>query len=261
MRARRRADKASAEPPPAVRLAGIERIVVIAGPEASGKSTVIRGLMSGALADLGMQLGIDNADAWRLVCGQGRRLTGGCLTGRSALFHYNMIRPWQFSKDIPGFADDPLLESVRGMADKTFVTLWVEPAIIIGRWQGRLRSNRDSATRIQRLHAKRRILRRWLGGYPSPLRLYANAPALIRQYGRWIDFVAGCSPWAHWLLDVSGPTPRLLSVDDWRCLVAATVVAKPLQTMPVAECGADARLKGRATGPKPNRGPRVPDRP
>jgi hypothetical protein len=212
-------------------MVAVNRLLLIAGPSCSGKSTLIQRLCAGELPDVAARLRMGDPAAWQ--CLLPNDLTGfQGETLERVILHYDFLRPWIGGRTTDYGAEGPL-QLAGTAAEVTLVTLWVSPeelhrrmaerrsafisALLRGRpWDSEtLRTSRrnigpppDRSRSLGKTWAIVRELRR-LGGKVRSYRRRGEVEAL---YEAWVSF------WAtrhaeHWILGGHG---ELLPVAEWR---------------------------------------------
>ena len=140
----------------------IKQLIVVAGPQAAGKSTFMRALTSGALSEelkrhLPPEAGLwaQTSDKMFLNHSPETHSSGGApKTLLGLVFHYNMMRLYQFG--IESFAVDPALEILGVAGEVVIVSILPPPARLIQQFMERaLQESQSSVLRMLR----RRIAR------------------------------------------------------------------------------------------------------
>ena len=140
----------------------VKRAVLVAGPIAAGKSTLIRQLLTNRLPELAERLEIVDATAWSEVKAKEIR-NGGAALPETMVLHYDFLRPdktWPKSYD-----RDPSLRVLDWVDDLTVVTLWTSPARL-----------REHVAAAQRRHEE-------------ILRAYRQPERVVDFYRSWFEFV------------------------------------------------------------------------
>ncbi len=212
----------------------IDRLLLVAGPSCSGKSTLIRRLCAGELPEVAARLGMEEPAAWQCLLPNdlaGIAGSGDEPRGR-VILHYDFLRAWTGGR-MPDFgAEGPLQLAAATAARTTLVTLWVPPdelhrrmaerrsafiaALLRGRpWDSEtLRTGRriggpppDRRRSLRKTWAIVRELRR-LG---QKVRSYRRPGEVEALYDAWLSFWAARRV-EHWVLDGAD----LLPAADWR---------------------------------------------
>lgn len=187
----------------------IDHMLIIAGPTASGKSTLTKELVAGRLAPLKMRIGINNLNEWpRMASGSVLRRTD--LELKQLILHYDFL--WSY----PGSNGDMLggqraLSIMDDARELSFVTIWTPPVRLERQLiEGRLRVPMP-ATFIQVLKARvfrmlphfaivgvskippLKQINRWLPGHPIinhllALRVYSKPDQVAATYRLWLQF-------------------------------------------------------------------------
>jgi 2-polyprenyl-3-methyl-5-hydroxy-6-metoxy-1,4-benzoquinol methylase len=177
----------------------IDRLVVVAGPTAAGKSTLISRLQREELPELAGSLGIADGADWPHA--DSKSLAGMTQAHLPRLlFHYDFLRPYLRSAKV--HARDEGLDVLDCADSVATLTLWVSPE--------RLREQ------LQRGEIAPRSL---FGAHWGPkrhrrlAREYAD-PARVRDhYRRWIEHLRR-RPGEHWLVSLEGGV-RVVPIAAW----------------------------------------------
>ncbi len=189
-----------------------DRLILVAGCPASGKSTFIDRLLAATPSPIARELGVDRPSSWRraemnhvrglfeahgMVGPRRRSGTGpGPLSRvdrvRCLVVHFDLTSSVRFGYG--GFAADPVLDGLlRGAREIRTVTLWAEPWVL----EARMARRRNPAGafgprvrhRFDRLIGRHRIV--------SP-------PETFALYERWLDF-SETVPWVgRWFVNGVG---------------------------------------------------------
>jgi hypothetical protein len=180
----------------------IKQLVVVAGPQAAGKSTFMRQLALGHLP--GELMRHVPADAVGWVHTDAKSFLNRTLETHSAaglpkalpglIFHYSLIRRGRLAFN--SFTDDPALEILR-LSDKALIISIVPPPARLVR-QFAQRALEEQAQKSQR--PLRRLHRLISGEGPSAMtarqsrvfELYQTADWLDRLYRDWAAYVETC---------------------------------------------------------------------
>jgi hypothetical protein len=135
------------------------RLLLIAGPMAVGKTTLIARLMAGELEDVRQRLGVDAAEEWHVLDKSELPMLDAARPARKILCHYDIldVAPDQTFRD----AVEP---SVRA-AEWRVVTLWAAPSTL-----------------------QDRIVKRDFHGWPP-------APSKKSNWSRWSRWVRWLPRW------------------------------------------------------------------
>jgi len=212
----------------------IDHLVVVSGPVAAGKTYFCNSLLAGELPAIATQLGIA-AGSYPPLIGTSHKAQSVAAGASVALFHYGFLRTYGRKAKTP--AHDETLDVLDCANRRSFVTLWTPPQTLVERiTKGEI----DNAP----------------GGKPSPRHLalreeYRDPARVVELYERWIEFVAARGE-RHWIAVEDGAQRRLISVEEWRALVAPLrAVGEPLPpsgTQPEATTSFDAILPADLTG-------------
>lgn len=211
----------------------VDRLLLVAGPSCSGKSTLIQRLCAGELPEVAARLRMGDPAAWRCLLPNDLpaipELDGEPL--ERVILHYDFLRPWAAGQTTDYGAEGPL-RLAASAAEVTLVTLWVPPeelhrrmterrsafiaALLRGRpWDSEtLRTSRrssgpppDRRRSLRKTWAIVRELRR-LG---EKVRSYRRRGQVEALYEGWISFWATRET-EHWIFD----PPELLPLAKWR---------------------------------------------
>jgi hypothetical protein len=210
-----------------------DRLLLVAGPSCSGKSTLIQQLCDGELPQIAMQLRLGDPAAWHCVLPQDvspdRKLA-------QVILHYDFLRPWT-GAGTPAYQEDEVLRLARSAARMTLVTLWVPPdelrrrmverrsafagALLRGRpWDSEtLRtSGRNAGPPPDRRRSLRNALAivRELRRLDAKVRSYRRPGELEALYEGWLAFWQPPRQTEHWILDGGADPPELVALAEWR---------------------------------------------
>jgi len=177
----------------------IGKLVVVAGPVASGKSTLQDGMMRGEYPEIAARAGIGRPARWtKISAGWLPDLTEPSID--RLVLHYDFLRPYLASAKTHD-RDEAL--DILGTAEKvTFVTVWTPPE--------RLRkqlvdSEVTPHTKLGIFRGKSRVLK--------IQRDYESAARICTHYRQWFDYTRTQSD-DHVVVDLSGK-PRLYTLEEW----------------------------------------------
>jgi 2-polyprenyl-3-methyl-5-hydroxy-6-metoxy-1,4-benzoquinol methylase len=109
---------------------------------------------------------------------------------------YDIMRP--LSSGAMSYSHDPAVDVIAGGRKVRFLTLWNSPDTIIGNVQKAIAASSGGA---------KKQLKRALENMLGPREL-------ISRYNDWFAFTQ--TKGDHTIMDVSGPEPRLMSLEEWR---------------------------------------------
>ena len=176
-----------------------ERVLLVAGPTASGKSTYIDALLAGDReACVGSLASCDFTD-WSIMDFSSGHERAGPPASASMVVHYNLLRPL-LPPYLP-YEEDPSLVRVGPTTHVTVVTLVVAVESLVYRID----------QRIGRLRADDVPLRRRVRGLHMAAqvrRLYADEGLIDDVYADWLDYAEArcdeslllCAAHGHWRL-------------------------------------------------------------
>jgi len=177
----------------------IDRLVLVAGPTASGKSTLIERLRRNELPEVAGRAGIGDGAAWRF--GSAKDLPQLRQVHLSKLlFHYDFLRPYLRSAKI--HARDEGLDVFDCAGSVTTLTLWCPPE----RLRAQLRRGEIAPRSLLGFHwgpKRHRLLERE----------YADPARLLEHYRRWFAHLRG-RPGEHLVVSLDGGV-RIRPVEAW----------------------------------------------
>jgi hypothetical protein len=188
----------------------IDRVLIVAGPTAAGKSTFVKELTAGRLEPLQTRVGIPNLQEWPW-------LTMGSLVRRAdvqlkeAILHYDFLWIYpSFDGQTPA-AEKSLAAILNESREVSIVTLWTPPAtlerhLIEGKLRVRLQANRVQGLKALIFRRLPRLAIRGLAKFPClnsisrslpghaflhhllVLRIYSRPDEVVAMYRRWLQF-------------------------------------------------------------------------
>jgi hypothetical protein len=197
----------------------LTRLIIVAGPPCSGKSTFIATLREGRLQAVAKTLEVAHPELWAVA--YAKRWTEALAGGPElVMLHYDFLRFWK-RRNVGRrvYRNDPALRALVAGSERTSaVTLWTEPAVLTRRL-GRRRPF---------------LLRRWLRGEFRQTvqgsrvsrklrRLYGQHRRLGEHYECWFSFCAAAGIKEHWIGDTTEPVTALHPVSDWPMIRAGGV--------------------------------------
>jgi len=184
----------------------MEELVVLAGPSASGKKTLAKGIQDG-IRDLEQRLYVGDLRQWTLVSPRWLQQT----TSERAILQYDFL--WSYpGSNLSMIDDQTTLSSVlKAVKNVSIVTLWTPPErlarqLIDGKLRRALQDNSAQflKARMFRLLPRGATLalcqmpgldrmNRALPGHATlhhllALAIYARAGEIVARYRRWFDF-------------------------------------------------------------------------
>ncbi len=196
-----------------------DRLLLVAGPSCSGKSTLIQRLYAGELPEMAARLRLGDVSAWRCALPNDLNDLATVAAGK-VLLHYDFLRPWTGGQTPDYGAEEPL-RLAGTAAEVTLLTLWVPPAELHRRMAERrsafvralLRGRpwnsetlRSSARRSGPPPDRRRSLRKtWaivreLRRLGEKVRSFRRGSEVEALYDAWLAFWSE-RPAEHWVLD------------------------------------------------------------
>ena len=176
-----------------IREKSVNKLIVIAGPSAVGKSFLINRLQSDAFPQFSAQLGITEPALWSVKTALDLEDIHELQEDR-LIVHYDLTRPWK-RRLHSGYMEDQPLTILQAAIEITFITLLATPEILLARFFSRRGE-----------HPVRGIFR--LTSLLKPrhkdiTRLYRNPSELLSLYIEWTNFCKKFSPKAHWIVDAT----------------------------------------------------------
>ncbi len=177
----------------------IGKLVVVTGPTASGKSTLIERLQKNEVPEVAARLGVADGSTWTALMANRLHVpTEPYLPG--VFYHYDFLRPYLRSARI--HERDEGLEVLEGAEEITFVTIWCPPEILAERLENR--SIRPKSGPKGFRGRKRHLAIR--EDYADPAKVRAH-------YRRWFDFTSK-KPGQHLVVTLHDGV-RFYSLDEW----------------------------------------------
>lgn len=183
----------------------IDRLIVVAGPKAVGKSRLIERLRQGSALQLAEALQMGDPGSWQYGAGIDFQETGQRARVRDSaierfVLHYEITGPWNRRYYARSFHEDRPLELLGSAKEITFVTLWAPCDILMQRFLARNPRFQNRLTWLRSLY--------WHGFQITKLDsdfrpLYRNPPSLQCIFLEWISFCDVASTKQHWLVDSS----------------------------------------------------------
>jgi hypothetical protein len=196
-------------------LGTVGQLIIIAGPPAAGKTTLIHEISAGGRTDVARRLDVHDNTAWTFSsCG--RWMRAGIPHVERLILHFNFLTNLRNTTAGHIFAIDfdkePRLEVVRRAREITFLTLWAPTDVLI--------------RRLARRTPKRLIAGigslSWSDARPL-LKDHFRMFWLLRQqnlavaYRSWFDFCDGFTAKAHWLANSTNGI-ELMPRSEWPAL-------------------------------------------
>ena len=146
----------------------INHLVVVAGPTSSGKSTLIKAMMSNQLPELAASLGIENVKGWLATDANAvAELIDRDVDG--LILHYDFLMPYR--RRTRSYYDDKAFHLLEAAREVSFVTLWTPPPRLERQLlKGELRSP-------QRRRKDRHLLH-----------IYRQPSEVLKFYHDWFEF-------------------------------------------------------------------------
>jgi SAM-dependent methyltransferase len=165
----------------------IRRLLVVAGPTACGKSTLIEQLQKHEAPELAKRLGIEDGSRWAVLAADHLHLPGEARM-ESAFFHYDLLRPCLTGGKL--HSRDAALEILDVAEEVAFLTIWCPPAVLLPR-----------------------LARRALAPSSAPLEDCRDPARLRFHYRRWFDYTSA-RPGEH-VVVAPAEGLELRTVEEW----------------------------------------------
>jgi hypothetical protein len=215
----------------------IEQLLIVAGPTASGKSTIVEKMATPALSRLATRIGLSDIESWpRMVAHHYAALDD--LKLDRLLVHYDFVwRPPDSSIERPG--GNGALTLLEGVREVTLVTLWTPPErlerqLIAGKLRAALPRTPMLILKagffrflpgfvLRRLAATAALQRvcgrapeRLLSHHLRLLAIYSSAESVAALYRRWFEFCDLHVPQArrHLIVEFDNKL-KFYSRDEW----------------------------------------------
>jgi 2-polyprenyl-3-methyl-5-hydroxy-6-metoxy-1,4-benzoquinol methylase len=176
------------------------RLIVVAGPTSSGKSTLIEKLRRGELPEVARRLRIDDPAGWATPLAN-RLHEPGPAHFEKALYHYDFLRPYLRGARI--HSRDEGLDVLDLADDLTFLTIWCRPELLGERLERRSIAPKTGARGDFRGRKRHLAIRE---DYRDPKRVRDH-------YRRWFDFTS--SKKGEHLVVAPEQDYALYSIDEW----------------------------------------------
>jgi hypothetical protein len=180
----------------------IDQLIVIAGPSASGKTTLINLIRAGGNVELSRQLGILDPASWSFTTARELERGEAPYTPQ-LLIHFDLWGKKNASRLFHlSYPDDERLQLLGRARELTFLTLWTPRRVLAQRLM--LRTIRGMA------HPA--MMRQWIR---SNARVVYRMTKWGETYEAWFRFCQSFQPKARWIADSSGGVVRLRPQSDW----------------------------------------------
>lgn len=196
----------------------IDRMIVVAGPKAVGKSHLMSRLEEGSLPQLADVLEMDEPHQWQ--CGSGLDFQDEESRERIRVteierfvFHYEFTAPWDPRHYARSYAEDRPLQILGNARQISFVHLWTSCDVLLSRFLDRNPRFQSKIMWLRTLY--------WHGTQARKLDsdfrpLYQQPDELTQIYSDWIQFCDPDKMWQHWLVDTSDEQYRFTSLTNIR---------------------------------------------
>ena len=193
----------------------INRLVVISGPSAVGKSTFIRGLIDGEFNWVIRALGIEDLSQFTWVDPTTNLLRLRKTKLDKVVLHYDFIKRSHYDFIRRSYKGDPVFQIIRLCPHISWLTLWAAPEILMQRIEDRRNRIRSSISSLDSFIF-------CLKGFSDLLvanrrkRIYSNVSRLEQMYRNWFDATLVNPGDDHWVIDVNNlENPVVISRDRW----------------------------------------------
>jgi SAM-dependent methyltransferase len=174
----------------------LKKVVIIAGPDAAGKSTLARQLLSGESPEIADLLGLEEPESWTYAPPQDLDLDR-ILKAENLILHYSLLRPRKGY--IKTFEADHVFSFLAAADSISFITLWVEPEVLSPR----------IARRLEYLHPTKRRM-----GQEQVFRFYQDRTRVTQLYEEWFHFCRSFESAEHWVIEDNGKR-RIRPLAQW----------------------------------------------
>jgi hypothetical protein len=183
----------------------IDRLIVVAGPKAVGKSHIIEHLRHGSLPHLAEALEMDDPSSWQYGAGvdfqaadQRSRVRNSTI--ERFVLHYEITQPWNRRYYARNYKEDRSLELLSFAREITAATLWAPCDVLMQRFLARNPRFQNKLIWLRDLY--------WHGFQITKLDtdfrpLYRDPMSLFQIFSEWIDFCRINSAKQHWLVNSS----------------------------------------------------------
>jgi len=178
----------------------IGKLVVIAGPTASGKSTLIKKLQRNEIPEIAHKVGIDDEAQWTVLAANALTTFSEPFVKR-AIFHYDFFRSYRRSAQVP--QRDEALDVLDAVEHVTFVTLWCPPEILQQRLQ-------QAANTAKTKNGKSQDNKRYLMLATE----YADSAKVRAHYQQWFAYTR-TKPGEHLIVSLTDEV-RCFPLEEWK---------------------------------------------
>lgn len=187
-------NRANVMQPESARLPRIKRLIVVAGPSCSGKSSLIAALQRGELPILQKTIGMDDPLDWSYVHAYELPQLSG-MYAEQLVVHYG----FQAQRSLNGYRF--LAGLLRNTDHAIFLTLQVRTGTLVKRNWSSLAGDVSAFFRTPKNFSKfAQRLRNTMNRYF----IYRNPHTVSGLYEHWFKFCAACGGHMHWVIDASG---------------------------------------------------------
>jgi len=173
----------------------IENLIIVGGPTAAGKSTLLKRLLNQKICPIAAAIGMQTDNPWMGKTPSSLKETGQEKI-ENLLYHYDLLRPW--GNDARTYEREQGLDVLDCARVRKVITLWCEPKTMRRRLEDELKT-------VKRHWHRQRI--------KDVLDLYHDGKRLAERLLTWTDY---CKHKGAQLLfiDCTGE-PQMLSLADW----------------------------------------------
>lgn len=181
-----------------------DRIIVVAGPSGTGKSTMMKKLLAGELPDVAQRLDLGEPASWTTIDATRLRRHAKSHIDR-VIYHYNFVV--RYMRRTQSFDREELLDPAWLARDTRFLTVWVDHATLMEQFDEAKFGEESTADDDRRVRYRR-------------LRKFLEDPAKVAEYYReWFEYVqrrTGNEPAIYYPRDGGA----FLTVAEWEQRVA-----------------------------------------
>ena len=191
-------------------MATINQLIVIAGPPAAGKTTLIGQMKAGGSADVARQLGLDEHTSWKFTTCRQWKLSAAPHVERMVV-EFNILSTRGATKlfDV-AFHEDERLAVIDHAREITFLTLWAPSGLLIRRLLNRtIRRSIPGIASISDWSEARTLVR-------ENVRMFylLRQQPLLDTYQSWFNFCDRFTVKAHWIAN-STNVIELMPRSEW----------------------------------------------
>ena len=192
----------------------IKRLVIVAGPTRSGKSTLLEKIKTNSIPAIARAAGIEGKAELEYVDANG--LVGHFKENVDTLiFHYDIVRP--FRRSAKTYYRDEALDLLDTAENIVILTLYTPPDILRRQYEKTKISSKMKQGK--RAKDKKRYLK--------VLQFYADNHQIYEFYNTWINFWQARKPNANHLIVQLQPDLNIISASKWTEFAAGAKLGPP----------------------------------